>query len=143
MPSTPRCVFCNQEYVANPRITKQRACARKMCQKARHDSAQARWRRANPDANRGLYPNTRRWLDKHPGYLRRYRATHPDYVAQDKVARRRRHARRRQVRADIRDAFRRRKIAAIRAVRCADIQDTFRRQMDGVLTYLDEIPAPI
>ena len=105
--------------------------------------AQARWRRANPDANRGLYPNTRRWLDKHPADLRRYRATHPDYVAQDKVARRRRHARRRQVRADIRDAFRRRKIAAIRAVRCADIQDTFRRQMDGVLTYLDEIPAPI
>jgi hypothetical protein len=136
-------LFCCREFVPNPRISEQKACSRKVCQKARHNQAQERWRRANPDVNRGLYPNTRRWLEKHPGYLRCYRATHPEYVAADNAARRRRHARRRRLRADIRDAFRRRKIEAIRVLRGADIQDTFRRQIEGVLTYLDAVAAPI
>ena len=143
MPSIPRCQFCGREFVPNPRITQQKACPREACQKARHDQAQARWRCVNPDAYRGVYANTCRWLVKHPGYLRRYRASHLDYVAADKAGRRRRHARSKQRRADIRDAFHRRQIEAIRALRGADIQDTIRRQLDGVLTYLDQPVAPI
>lgn len=138
-----RCLFCGREFIPNPRITKQKACPRKACQKARHDQAHARWRRANPDIYRGVYANTRRWLDKHPGYLQCYRAKHPDYVTADHRARveRKRGVRRR--RSDIRDAFHRRKIEVIRRLRGSDIQDTFRLQIDGVLGYLEQPVGPI
>jgi len=114
MPSTQRCHFCGRDFVPNPRIIKQKACSRKACQKARHDQAHAGWRCANPNVYRGVYPKSRRWLDKHPGYLQRYRRKHPDYVKADNRARIERKRRDQRRRSDIRDAFHRQKIEAIR-----------------------------
>ena len=136
MPPNQRCHYCGREFIPDPRVKAPKACLRRRCRKARHDQAHRRYVEANPTVYQGFYPKTRRWLEDHPGYLRRYRKAHPDYVAADTVGRRRRHARARRRRADIQDEMRRRKIEAIRQLRGADIQDVMRRQIDGVLELM-------
>jgi hypothetical protein len=136
MPPTVYCHYCGREYVPDPRVKTPKACSRKRCRKARHDQAHRRYVQDNPTIYQGFYPKTLRWLKDHPGYLRDYRNTHPDYVAADNAARRRRHARAKARRADIQDEIRRRKIQAIRTLRGADIQDVMRRQIDGVLDLM-------
>jgi hypothetical protein len=91
---------------------------------------------ANPDVFQDRYPKTQQWLAEHPGYLRRYRARHPEYVAADYRARVERRRRARRQKSDIQDAIRRRKIEGIRTLRGSDMQDTIRRQLDGILTFL-------
>lgn len=131
-----RCHYCGREFVPDPRVKTPKACFRKRCRKTRRREADMRWRKTNPTIDVGRYPNTRQWLAKHPGYLRRYRIRHPESVAADNAGRRRRHARVNPPNADIQDEIRRRKIAEIRALRGADIQDVMRRQIDGVLSLL-------
>ena len=117
-----RCRYCGRWFQPDPRTARfQKACPRKRCRVMRKDQAQARWLAANPDAFRGLYIKTRRWLSKHPGYLKRYRLAHPAYVAADKRGRRERRVRQRR-RADIQDAIPRREIRQIQGVQGADIQ---------------------
>ena len=121
MPPNQRCHYCGREFVPDPRVKTPKACLRRRCRKARHDQAHRRYVEANPTVYQGFYPKTRRWLEDHPGYLRRYRKAHPDYVAADTAGRRRRHARARR--------------------RRADIQDVMRRQIDGVLELMAH-PGP-
>lgn len=133
MPPNQRCHYCGREFVPDPRVRTPKACIRKRCRQARRKQACKRYVKANPTVYQGFYPKTRRWLEEHPGYLRRYRKTHPDYVADDNAGRRLRRARTERQNADIQDEIRRRKIEAIRTLRGADIQDVMRRQIDGVL----------
>lgn len=133
MPPNQRCHYCGQDFVPDPRVRTPKACPRKRCRQARQEQARKRYVGANPTVYQGFYPKTRQWLAEHPGYLRRYRARHPDYVAADNLGRRRRHARAERRNADIQDEIRRRKIEAIRTLRGADIQDVMRRQIEGVL----------
>jgi hypothetical protein len=137
MQSTRPCLYCGNHYRPDPRTAAiQKACGRESCRKARRRQAQTRYVAANPDVFEGRYPKTRVWLAERPGYLRRYRKKHPDYVNADHRARveRRRGDRRRK--SDIQDAIRRRRIEDIRRLRGSDIQDTIRRQLDGVLGLL-------
>lgn len=137
MPSTKRCLYCDRDYRPNPRtVGIQKSCSRAACQKARRRQAQEHYVTANSDVFQDRYPKTRTWLAKHPGYLRRYRARHPDYVKADYLARTERKRRVRSQSSDIQDAIRRRKIDEISALRGSDIQDTIRRQLDGVLQFL-------
>jgi len=136
MPSHQRCHYCGKEFVPDPRVRTPKACFRKRCRQARHLQARERYVKAHPTIYQGYYPKTRKWLEDHPGYLRRYRKSHPDYVAADNAGRRRRHARTGPQSADIQDEIRRRKIDAIRGLRGADIQDVMRRQIDGVLDLM-------
>ena len=146
-----RCPFCGEMYEPNPRAVcvkngvrrvSQKACTRKICKKKRKAMSQALWLAKRPGVFRGLYIKTRLWLDKHPGYLRDYRAGHPDYVRSDNEQRRQRHIRERR-RADIQDAIPRREIRQIQGVQGADIQDTIRLRLDGLLHVLSGSPAPI
>ncbi len=137
MPPTQSCCYCGRDYRPDPRTAAiQKSCPRPVCRKARRQEAQAHYVAANPDAFEGRYPKTRAWLKRHPGYLQRYRAQHPDYVAADYRSRVERRRRRRWQKSDIQDAMRRREIEGIRALRGSDIQDTIRRQLEGVLTFL-------
>jgi len=137
MPSTKRCYYCGRTYDPDPRTAAfQKSCSRAACRQARHDQAQGRYVAANPTIFQDRYPKTKVWLSKHPGYLRRYRTKHVDYVAADNRARVERKRRAKRQRSDIQDAIRRREIEAIRRLRGSDIQDTIRRQIDGVLSFL-------
>lgn len=146
-----RCVHCGASFEPDPRAWRvvegmrrcfQKACRRKRCRKKRKLKAQARWLAANPNAFKGRYSNVKSWLDKHPGYLRCYRAANPGYVAADNRARQKRKVRQRR-RADIQDAIPRREIGLLRGLQGADIQDTIRRRLDGLLDTLARPPGPI
>jgi len=137
MQSTRPCLYCGNEYRPDARTASiQKACQRESCRTARRRQAQTRYVAANPDVFEGRYPKTRVWLTDHPGYLRRYRKKHPDYVKADHRARVERRRNGRHQKSDIQDAMRRRRIDEIRALRGSDIQDTMRRQIDGVLGLL-------
>ena len=106
MPSTKRCSYCGHDYHPDPRTAAiQKSCCRAACRKTRRRQAQTRYVAANPNVFQDRYPKTQLWLAKHPGYLRRYRAKHPDYVAADdrSSVERRRQARRHK--SDIQDAI--------------------------------------
>lgn len=139
-PASKRCVYCRRWFVPDPRTPHQKTCKRKCCRDKRKREAQERWLADNSGCFEGRYPNTKRWLAKHPGYLKKYRAKHPEYVAADNRARREREKRQRR-RADIQDALPRREIARLRVLEGADIQDTIRRRLDGLLTVLAGAPS--
>lgn len=137
MPSIKRCHYCARDYRPDVRTAAfQKSCPRASCRKARSEQAQKHYVAANSDVFQNRYPKTQQWLAKHPGYLRRYRAKHPEYVKADTHARVERKRRARGVKSDIQDAIRRRDIEVIRTMRGSDMQDTMRRQIDGMLTFL-------
>lgn len=139
-PASKRCMYCHRWFVPDPRTPHQKTCKRKRCRLKRKRNAQGRWLAKNPGCFEERYSNTKNWLAKRPGYLKRYRATHPEYVAADNRARRERKKRQRR-RADIQDALPRREIARLRGLEGADIQDTIRRRLDGLLTVLAGPPV--
>lgn len=136
-----RCVICGEIFEpAACRWKQQKVCYRASCRKQSKVRAQGRWSGKNPGYFRGRYGSLKGCWD-YAGYLRGYRVEHPEYVAADNRARRKRRKRQRisGVRsADIQDTARRRQeaVAAIRSRRGADIQDTARLQLDGVLDLL-------
>lgn len=135
-----RCAFCARRFRPEPRIGEaQKACFRKRCRARRKRAAHQSWLRRNPGYFNGQYSRTKLWLAKHPGYLGRYRAAHPEYVRADNRERRERKKRARR-RADIQDALPRREIARLRVIRGADIQDTTRLRLDGLIAVLSHRP---
>jgi hypothetical protein len=89
----------------------------------------------------------RRWLAKpeNKGYLRRYRAAHPAFVAADNRRRSERRrlqkAREQQARvSDMKDAIHRREIARIRGLSASDKMDATRVRLDGLLAHLFTCP---
>ena len=142
MPTTQRCLYCGKFFCPDPRVgTRQKACFDPECQKQRHDESHAGWRQANPDYFCGSehYQQQKFWLakPKNRGYLKRYRKSHPDYVAIDN---RKRQERRRRQMSDMKDEIRRREIHQIRGFQGADMKDTIAMQIDGILTFLEKAP---
>jgi len=83
-----QCPYCQRFLTINPRVRKRRkTCGDPSCQKALNKDNWARWRKKNPNHYRGDYPRVKAWLDRHPGYLKRYRETHPEYVRKNREAR--------------------------------------------------------
>ena len=70
------------------------------------DIAYTQWRKKNPNHHRGDYPRVKAWLDRHPGYLKRYRETHPEYVQKNRQAKRLRY-RQKRLRVDIQNKIKR------------------------------------
>jgi hypothetical protein len=59
-----------------------------------------RWRQRNPDYYRNDYCRLRAWLEHNPGYLKRYRQSHPEYLEKNRKAQKVRD-RRKKLRLDI------------------------------------------
>jgi hypothetical protein len=132
-----RCVYCHKAYRPDPRAARfQKACSAPACRRKREQEAQSRYLRKNPGYFRGRYGQVKRWLAAHPGYLRAYRASHPEHLVKKRLQDRRRRRGMKAIRADIQDTMVRRKVRALKDLRGADIQDTIRRRLDGLLTVL-------
>lgn len=130
------CLYCGDIFQPDPRTANfQNACPKPSCRKARKHQSQRQWVGDNPGYFEGRYANTKLWLARRPGYLKDYRAEHPEYVAADNCGRRERKRRARR-RADIQDAFPHREIARLGTLRGADIQDTCRLRLDGLIAVL-------
>ncbi len=102
-----QCPYCQGFLTINPRVKKRRkTCGDPSCQKALNKENSARWRKKNPNCHCGDYPRVKAWLDRHPGYLKRYRETHPEYVQKNREAKRLRY-RKKKLPVDIRNKIKR------------------------------------
>lgn len=115
-----RCPYCERYLTNDPRVRKRRkTCGDSLCQKALKRENNANWRKKNPDYFRKDYERLKVWLLKHPGYLKYYRATHPEYVRRNREAQRQRDRRRRVH---------------------LDIQAKIRGQLPEIIKELDHLP---
>jgi len=121
-----RCPYCRGFFIPHPRVGKrQKTCGHPSCQKALKRENNAHWRRRHPDYFRNDYPRLKAWLDQHPGYLKRYRATHPEYVQKNREAKGLRD-RRKRLKVDIQAKIKRQNLVIIDKLRDfsrVDIQD--------------------
>ena len=140
MPSQPalkHCPYCGITYRPYIRAVKtQKSCGKAACRKKSTSEAHKAWLKDNSGCYRGRYVNVKSWLAEHPGYLRRYRATHPEYIRQDNAARRLRKQKMKRFRADIQDGLLRRRIARIQTLKGADIQETLNLKVDGIIAMM-------
>lgn len=90
------CIHCGKEFIPNPRVKNQRYCSDKECQKARR----ARWSRQkmekDPDYRDNKKISQKEWIRHHPGYYRKYRAKHPEYVKRNRLLQFKRNSMRRK-----------------------------------------------
>lgn len=90
-----RCPYCKCLYWPDPRLKgRQKACKKDKCQKGRKREGQTKWLENNPGHFRGQYIRTKEWLSSHPGYMKGYRESHPEYVERNRQAQRNRDKRR-------------------------------------------------
>lgn len=102
-----RCPYCQRFLTLNPRVRKRRkTCGFSSCQRALNRENSTRWRQEHPNSCRPDYPRVKLWLQKHPGYLQRYREIHPAYVEKNRQAQRLRD-RRKKLRLDIQNKIKR------------------------------------
>ena len=144
IPPKKRCPYCGKYYTPYLRAAKtQKTCGDIACKKTHKRKLQRKWKKNNPDGFCQRYVKVKAWLKKHPGYLAKYRAKHPEYVNKDN---RRRKARRQKLKiknADIQDTLLIGEIKQIRAIKGADIQNTLNLKIDGILDIMAHRSAPI
>jgi len=90
--TTRKCPYCHTFFIPTPRGggKRQKVCGKPSCKKALKAENNARWRQENPNCWRNDYPRVKQWLDQHPGYLKQYRANHPEYVQKNREAQKQR-----------------------------------------------------
>ncbi|MBW2139292.1 MAG: hypothetical protein JRH06_17325 [Deltaproteobacteria bacterium] len=92
-----RCAHCGRRILSNPRLKEQRYCSQQACQRAR----KTRWQREKMATDLDYQLNQRDcrndWNTRNPGYWRRYRSRHPDYVNRNRLLQRGRDRRRRDL----------------------------------------------
>lgn len=102
-----KCPYCHRYITNDPRVRKRRkTCGSPSCQKALNRESSARWRKEHPESCHPDYSRVKLWLQKHPGYLKRYRETHPAYIEKNRQAQKLRD-RRKKLHLDIQNKIRR------------------------------------
>lgn len=72
-----RCFWCRRWFLPRSNIGgRQKVCGRKRCGVVRKKEANRRWHRANRQIHLQMI---RDWFVAHPGYLKAYRLSHPEY----------------------------------------------------------------
>jgi hypothetical protein len=85
------CCICSASYIPHPKVgTRQKTCGSPVCQRIHKENNNAQWRLNNPDYDKNDYGRVKAYLEKNPGYLKRYRRDHPEYVQKNRDAQRRR-----------------------------------------------------
>lgn len=92
------CCCCGKLFNPDPRQKgAQITCGKPGCQKQRRRNNSRKWRKNNGNYGRKRYPFVKAWIKNHPGYLKNYRQSHPDYVEANRQKQRERDARRRKI----------------------------------------------
>ncbi len=96
-----KCPYCKAQFTPNPRVgERQITCGKPACKAALKSDNNRKWRQRNPDYHRDYYPQVKDWLEQKPGYLKKYRESHPEYVEKNRNAQRVRD-KRKKLRLDI------------------------------------------
>ena len=94
------CPYCKTQFTPHPKVGKRQiTCGEPACKAALKSDNNRKWRQRNPDYHRD-YPRVKGWLEQKPGYLKKYRESHPEYVEKNRAAQRVRD-RRKKLRLDI------------------------------------------
>ncbi|MCW4017066.1 MAG: hypothetical protein NWF00_00030 [Candidatus Bathyarchaeota archaeon] len=95
------CPYCKTPFSPDPNVgNRQKTCGKPACKRALKAENNRRWRQRNPDYYRNDYCRLRAWLEHNPGYLKRYRESHPEYIEKNRKAQKVRD-RRKKLRLDI------------------------------------------
>ena len=116
------CTTCSHSFISHPKVgARQKTCGSPACQKSRKKDTNAQWRLNNPEYSNNDYARVKACLEKNPGYLKRYRQNHPEYVKKNRDAQRRR------------DRARKFNL---------DIQAKLNRQQAEIMNKLEIVPPP-
>lgn len=125
------CCICYASFLPHRKLgERQKTCGKSACQKILKENNNAQWRRNNPGYGKNDYPRVKACLEKNPGYLKRYRRNHPEYVQKNRDAQKRRD-RAKRVHLDIQAKLNRQpseiveQSKSISRVSHLDIQDEF------------------
>jgi len=88
---------CRRLFLPDPRVKGQRYCSRKTCQRLRKRQWQHHKINHDPDYRDNHRDGQQAWLERNPGYWRRYREHHPGYVNRNRLLQRGRDMRRRRL----------------------------------------------
>ncbi len=95
------CPYCKTHFTPHPKVgERQITCGEPACKAALKSDNNRKWRQRNPDYYNKGYSRLKDWLEENPGYLKRYRGSHPEYVKKNREAQRVRD-RRKKLRLDI------------------------------------------
>jgi hypothetical protein len=84
------CVACGQSFLPRPQTPHQTFCSASSCQRTRKQQWQRNKLQVDPDYQENQKRVQKDWLKRNPGYYRQYRASHPDYVAENRFQQRKR-----------------------------------------------------
>ena len=139
-----RCRYCGCSFRPDPRARHhQYSCPQAACRRKSRRDSQKRWTARNPDYFSDRYhSSTKPWLEKHPGYLKHYRKTHPRYVGNNRKKQKIRDRKRQNRNLDKQDLISLQNIVNTRDKPCLtnlDIQDvimTYPIVITGLISYL-------
>ena len=84
-----KCPYCKTSFTPHVKVVaRQKTCGSPECKKALKSENNKRWRRKNADCCQNDYPRVKEWLEQNPGYLKKYRQGHPEYVRKNREAQR-------------------------------------------------------
>lgn len=93
---TKWCASCHQPFQPPPQVPGQTYCSLVACQRERRRQWQLAKRKSDPDYRDNQSRAQSAWLVRQPGYWRRYRQSHPEYVARNRAQQSDRNNRRRK-----------------------------------------------
>jgi hypothetical protein len=79
------CAHCQQFFVPNPRIKKQRYCSHAACQRARKTLWQKQKLKTDSDYKTNQKDCQKQWCENHRDYWRNWRAEHPKYTERNRI----------------------------------------------------------
>ena len=84
-----KCPYCKTHFIPHVKVgARQKTCGRPVCKKALKSENNKRWRQRNANCCQNDYPRVKEWLNQNPGYLKKYRHGHPEYVQKNREAQR-------------------------------------------------------
>ncbi|SPD63020.1 conserved protein of unknown function [Cupriavidus taiwanensis] len=92
-----RCAACGTLFLPRPQIPGQRFCSAADCQRQRRRRWQQQHLRTDDDYRDNQARATSAWSQRHRGYWRQYRETHPAYTARNRNLQRERNQRLRTI----------------------------------------------
>ena len=89
-----RCEACDEWFTPRRNVPDQTYCSKPQCQRERRRRWQREKIKQDPDYRANQAAAQRSWRERNPGYWRKYRQTHPEYTARNRIQQRERNRRR-------------------------------------------------
>lgn len=79
-----QCVACGQSFQPCPQVPQQAYCSASSCQRERKRQWQRHKLQTDPDYQDNQARAQQAWSQRNPGYSRKYRDSHPEYVKRNR-----------------------------------------------------------